>query len=123
MKRTGIFYVAYLLFWICLFILLKIVFLIFNADMVSELDTREISLIFIHGFKMDLSTSFYMMIIPTLLFIALPFTGWKITRIIINIYTYIFLVIFSLLITIDTELYNYWNFRLDRTPGLVKFQR
>ncbi|NOY38294.1 MAG: sulfatase-like hydrolase/transferase [Chlorobi bacterium] len=116
MKKTILFYLKYPAFWIGYFLLLKVIFLLFNVKLTLSLPWKEIPLIFYHGFSMDLSAAFYALIFPTLMIILSPVISWKILRPVIDVYTVVFLSVISLLFVADLELYHYWNFRLDKTP-------
>ena len=70
----------------------------------------------LHGLHIDLSAMGYIVAIPALLITlivrgkALHYTLWG--------YTLLMLIISSLIIVVDLELYRHWNFRMDSTPLL-----
>ncbi|MGV3540042.1 MAG: LTA synthase family protein [Rufibacter sp.] len=65
---------------------------------------------------MDFSFAAYVSILPFLLFLLEVAFRKKVFLKIIHIFTYVLLVIISLLVTGDLELYSAWGFRLDSTP-------
>lgn len=103
----------YFIFWMIFFWLVKALFLVSNFDQSSQLSVGEISGIFWHGLKMDISIACYVLVIPGLLLgfqFFLP--SWFINRF-IWIYTIIFLIIASALVVLDLELYPYWGTRVN----------
>jgi len=103
----------YFIFWMIFFWLVKALFLVSNFDQSSQLSAGEISGIFWHGLKMDISIACYVLVIPGLLLgfqFFLP--SWFINRF-IWIYTIIFLIIASALVVLDLELYPYWGTRVN----------
>jgi phosphoglycerol transferase MdoB-like AlkP superfamily enzyme len=116
MRKVLRLYLFCLAFWLGYFLLQKVFFLLFNARLTLALPFKEIPLIFVHGFSMDLSVSFYAMIIPTLLIILSPLIQWNILKPVLYVYTAFFLGLITLVFVGDLELYHFWNFRLDKTP-------
>lgn len=70
-------------------------------------------LIFVKGFKLDLSLAAYLLLFPTLCILLLSVLKSNLDIQIIRVYTIILVPIISLLYIIDLELYNYWQYRLD----------
>ena len=112
------YFFAYGIFWILYFEFARILFLSFHHELSSALPFTDLLLILLHGFKMDLSMSGYLMLIPGLVLAASPYVNASITRKFLKIYTGIFLAIISFLTVSDMELYRHWGFRLDDTPLL-----
>ncbi len=75
-------------------------------------------LVFMYGARLDLSTAGYILIIPGLAIGITAYFNYKIIYHFINIYTFIILLITSLITIADMELYRHWGFRLDSTPLL-----
>jgi phosphoglycerol transferase MdoB-like AlkP superfamily enzyme len=116
MKVRIFFLLKYLCFWLSLFILGKIIFLLYEHDQSFALPLTDWFLILVHGFRLDLSTAGYFLLFPTLLIaITCPLKG-KPTYHILNIYTFILLIVFLLITLIDLEIYKYWGSRLDSAP-------
>ncbi len=70
----------------------------------------------LHGFKLDLSMTSYVLILPMLGSIIHYFVPGAWYSYFIRFYTLLLLIIFSLLVVVDMELYTHWGFRLDKTP-------
>ncbi len=71
-----------------------------------------------YGFRLDLSTGAYLMLIPGLIVTGGLFFNNKFLFKIIDYYVYIMLFIVLFLGIVDMELYSYWGFKLDITPVL-----
>ncbi len=112
MKKLIIAFFKYFLFWLAYFELSKIIFLLYNYHLTSTLSWPEISGIFIHGFKMDLSMVSYLLVLPG---IVLSFSFLITPRIlngIFKIYTYILLIFITLINLADIGLYRHWGTRV-----------
>lgn len=72
--------------------------------------------VFIHGLKMDISMASYLcLLLFTLLSISVVLANEVPTKIITWMTTF-FLVIFSIIMVADLELFKEWGFRIDSTP-------
>jgi len=106
----------YLLFWLALFLLGKILFLLYEHEQSFALPLTDWFLILLHGFRLDLSTGGYFLIFPALIIaVTCPWKGNPAYHI-INFYTIIFLILFLLITLVDLEIYKYWGSRLDSSP-------
>ncbi len=108
-------FLKYFLFWMIFFLVAKVFFLISNFDQSKLLSGSDVFGIFRYGFKMDMSTSCYLILIPGLLVafrIVLP--DWFLNRF-IRIYTIVFLIITSALVVLDLGLYPHWGTRVNVT--------
>jgi phosphoglycerol transferase MdoB-like AlkP superfamily enzyme len=106
-----------MLYWVSIFILYKILFVIYHFGKTDVLSGFDIAKIFLYGFRMDVAMSGYFMLLVGLLMIIF-FKSNKGLKISLSILTGLLLVITSLLVVIDMELYRIWGFRLDATPIL-----
>ena len=115
-NRLKLFF-SIILFWLTVFIVYKILFLTYHSDKTSELPFSDVLLIFLYGFRMDLSMTGYFLLPTGLLMIGfLKFNkGLKWSLNILHIFLLVFCTLF---VVIDLELYRLWNFRLDATPIL-----
>ncbi len=100
------------------FIVARFVFLFYQFDKSSNLPLIDWFLAMLHGSRLDMSMTGYLLLIPGLLFIATAWFRGKILSWIMSIYTVLMLLIISLLIVADVELYRHWGFRMDATPLL-----
>lgn len=67
---------------------------------------------------MDFSMIGYTLLIPSILFALSGYWNGKISRISLFIYHIIILLLFTIIIVADLELYRSWGFRIDGTPLL-----
>lgn len=118
MKKRLLFLILYGCFWLSFFFLSKLLFLVYQSDQSGELRAIEWILIFYHGLKLDLSATSYILVIPFLLTVFhLIFSGtWY--RYFLRFYSLTLLILISLIVVTDMELYTHWSFRLDKTPLL-----
>ncbi len=107
----------YYLYWIVYFIVLKLVFLVYYHSKSFELFDLWGG-IFLHGLRLDLSVSGYLLLLPILVSLGLFFIRPQAVHQFIKIYTYIIIVLFSLLAVSDLALYGEWGYRMDATPLL-----
>ncbi len=116
MKVRIVFLLKYLFFWLSLFILGKIIFLLYENKQSFALPLTDWFLILLHGFRLDLSTAGYLLLLPALIIaLTCPLKG-KPAYYIINVYTFILLIAFLLITLVDLEIYKYWGSRLDSAP-------
>lgn len=106
----------YALLWLGFYIVTKGFFLLYHFTLTKTLTFHEITKIFAYGFRMDMSATGYMLLLPGLTLVASPFLTRK-TFLVINKLIFILLALFVCFITVvDFELYLHWGFRLDLTP-------
>lgn len=105
----------YLFFWVFFFWLAKLLFMMYNLDQSIQLSTGEILGIYFHGFKMDLSTACYLLIIPGILTSMRSFITQNFINSFILIYTDTFLIIQSALVVLDMGLYPHWGTKVNVT--------
>lgn len=103
------------LFWLVFFILSRVFFLIYNFYLTIQLGFRETIQSFIHGFKLDLSLTGYLLFFLTLIMALNFFLSGKWLLRIIKGYQVIFIVLFAIITFIDVELYKNWGFHIDST--------
>lgn len=118
MKSRLVLFLKYYIFWICYFVFLKILFLIYYTGKASKLSISEICGVFLHGFRLDLSTATYIVSAFTLVLILFSFFSNKVLHIAYKIMTLFTLTLTTFIVIADLELYGFWGFRLDTTPLL-----
>jgi phosphoglycerol transferase MdoB-like AlkP superfamily enzyme len=118
MKRKLTTLLAYSIFWLLFFYFARVFFLIVQHKEASGLGFETLAGTFTHGIKLDISVTAYILAIPMLVLIpAIWFRGdWF--RHFVRYYTWIILLISSVIIVGDAKLYTYWGFRMDYTPLL-----
>ena len=106
----------YFLTWVLFFDLMRLVFLIYHADKTKHLSFHTIISAFWYGLRMDISVAAYILIpvcVLVLLSLFFRFFG-KVT--VYKIYTFIVLLLVTLISLADLEIYNTWGFRIDAEP-------
>ena len=107
MKLRLIFLLKYLVFWLLLFLLGKIAFLLYEHTQSFALPLTDWFRILQHGFRLDLSTAGYFLMLPTLILaLTSPFKG-RFAFVIISIYTFLMLIVFLVITLIDFEIYKF----------------
>ena len=104
----------YFVYWMFFFIISKLIFLTYHHTKTATLSIQEICKVILYGLRLDASFSGYLCILPFICFSFLSMV--PILKKVINIYTYVLIIILSLLTIADLELYTAWGFRLDATP-------
>lgn len=112
-KNRFLFYVTYFFLWVGYFVFARVFFLLFYIDKTKELHVTTILKTFLYGLRLDISFTAYLCVIPFLLFTSSVFIRVKNLSRILKIYTYILLLIVTLLLIIDASLYESWGVRLD----------
>lgn len=118
MKHRVKLFFSYCLFWLVFFFSGRLIFLIYYSELSADLDLSDILLSMAHGFRLDLSTMGYFMIIPGLILVVDSLIKPNIAKLSLNIYTIVILLISTFIVILDLEMYKHWSFRLDATPLL-----
>lgn len=103
-------------FWLVLFTLSRIIFLIYLHDQTSQLTWKEIFTPLFLGLRMDAAMAGYWLLLPGLIFMASAFISNRVVYFLQGIVTTILLLLSTLLIVADLELYTNWGFRINSTP-------
>jgi len=104
------------LYWLTFFVLGRILFLVYLHAQTSALALNEIITPLVLGLRMDAAMTGYWMLITGLIFTASPFISNRSVTIIQGGFTILFLVICSIIVVADVELYKHWGFRINSTP-------
>ena len=115
MKSRLLVSVAYLIGWTGWLLVCRLIFLIYQPQ-TSQLNTATVAGVFTNGLRMDLSTAGYLTVIPALLIALLP--NWSSSKLALSlrIITFIELIVVSLIMVADLEVFRTWGFHLDITP-------
>ena len=116
-KRLS-FFLFYTIFWLTYFYVAKLIFLFYEYSLSFQMPLSDWVRVFFYGSRIDISTVGYLLGIPALTLSFTAFIDSRHTARILNVYTIIILVITSVLIVADMELYRHWGFRMDSTPLL-----
>lgn len=116
MSKRIVFLLKTTLFWLILFALARALFECYNYACTKDLTISEISLTFLHGFRLDLSiTSYFLLLYGLLTALTVFIRGKRIVKV-VNTITILLILTTLLIIIVDVELYRNWGFRMDATP-------
>jgi phosphoglycerol transferase MdoB-like AlkP superfamily enzyme len=118
MKQRLRFFFRYAIFWIAYFILARFFFLIYENSSSLQLSFKETILVFVNGLRMDLSAAGYIMATVGLILTMTSITNGKWINKIMKPFTIFVLIVSSVIVVVDMELYKNWGFRMDATPLL-----
>jgi phosphoglycerol transferase MdoB-like AlkP superfamily enzyme len=111
-------------FWLIFFVFARMFFMLWQFGELKSLSLSLIAGTFIHGFKLDLSTASYMMLLPCLAMLPDLFFPGNWYKLFLRIYTFFLIIFFSCIIIGDAFVYSYWGFRMEfsimeylKTPG------
>ncbi len=115
MKKRLTAILGYAIFWLVFFFFARLFFIATHFREAAQFSAGSLAGTFLHGIMLDISATGYFFIIPALLMIpGVVFTG-KWFKIFIGWYTFLLIVVSSVIIVADTLLYKYWGFRMDYT--------
>ena len=103
----------YALFWLGFFEFARIYFLIVQHKEASEYHFITILQTFTHGFRLDLSATCYILLLPLLLSVAWTFVSGGWFKRFLKIYSFLIIVLLSGLVIADARIYSFWAFRLE----------
>jgi len=113
MKRKLIALLIYSLYWILFFIFARALFIMIQFRELISYSPSTIFGTFIHGFRLDLSTTAYILLIPMIVSAATVIFNGNWYRIFLRFYTYTLIIVFTGLVLGDAAIYSYWGFRLE----------
>jgi len=115
MKRRLTALLAYSVFWLIFFYFARLFFLVIHSKEASGLSLEILAGTFTHGIKLDISATAYILVIPLLASTLSVWIKGDWFRHFTRCYTWILLLISSVIIAGDARLYSYWGFRVDYT--------
>jgi len=118
MKQRFKLFGLYTLYWLAFFILARFLFLAYQYSLSTDLSIKEWLLSFFYGFRMDLSTTGYLLALLGLVLTFTTFVSGKWINRILKSITIIILTLCSCIVIADLELYSNWGYRMDSTPLL-----
>jgi len=118
MKKRLIALCYYAIFWLVFLFIARLFFIIVQYHDSFQNSLGELLATFRHGAALDISIVGYYLLVPVL--VAIPGTwfngNWY--KFFIRWYSYFLIVLSSIIIVSDANLYSYWGFRMDYTPML-----
>lgn len=112
--KTVITFVRYFIFWLLFFFIERAVFLLYNLKKIAADPALEIVKTFIYGLWMDASMAGYFTAIPLVITLVLWFIPkLEINRAYLKVYTYLVLVVCSLITVINFNIYREWGSKVN----------
>jgi phosphoglycerol transferase MdoB-like AlkP superfamily enzyme len=118
MKKRLISLGYYSVYWLGFFFLARLFFILVQSHNSFHYSFGELFATFLHGIRLDISTTGYYLLIPVLFAVPSVWLNGSWYRIVIRWYTYLLVVFSSVIVISDAFLYSYWGFRMDYTPML-----
>ncbi|MGL5682331.1 MAG: LTA synthase family protein [Marinifilaceae bacterium] len=116
MRSKLLFLFKTYIFWMCLSIMARVLFLFYQSEQTSLLQRSEVYMIFRKGLRMDLSLGAYIMLLFSVLMIASIWLKPRIMRYVYMVLTVVLLLFFCSVTTVNLELFSNWGFHMDTTP-------
>lgn len=115
-RKPLFFQPLYFVFWVLYFMVSRSVFMVYHLGKTQAITGSDVLQAFLYGSRLDFSFAAYLCVLPFLAaFVAALWKGFN-AAVSIRGYTYMMILILSLLLSADLELYANWGFRLDATP-------
>lgn len=104
------------IFWMAAMITARICFLVYNADLTTQLSWNDIAKSLLYGLRMDASMTGYILMVSGLILIVSVFVHRKWVGYLLHGFNFLMLLALCLAVVADLELYHHWGFRLNTTP-------
>lgn len=109
-------FILMILFWLSYMMVSRGIFLLYNHTLTGDLKPGDVLLSMLYGFWMDGSISGYFVAFAGLLLTISALLPGRWIHVTLASTTITLLVLSSLIVVIDMELYRNWGFRLNTTP-------
>ena len=115
-RLVALFY--YVIFWMVFFYFARLFFILMQYRDAFQNRPGDLLAAFWYGSKLDISTTGYFLIIPVLAAIPGVWFNGNWYKYFIRWYSYLLIIVSSVILISDANLYSYWGFRMDFTPML-----
>lgn len=113
MKQRLVFLLKYLLFWLFLFFVVRILFYVYNVGSWQTASFGNIAKSFFYGLRMDVSMASYIAALSNVILALLVFVDSAILKRIFQVLTFLLVPLFVLMIVSDVEVYRNWGYKMD----------
>lgn len=114
MLKSFIVFGRFFLFWICFFLLDRMIFLIYFADSISDIGFKEIISTFFYALRLDASMAAYISVLPLIIYLVLLFfPKLKINTFLAKGYTVLLIAVFSIISAANLNLYREWGTKIN----------
>ncbi|MGE0771806.1 MAG: hypothetical protein AB7K37_08855 [Cyclobacteriaceae bacterium] len=107
---------ALAVYWMVFFTVARITFLVYEFPLSKTLSFHELLMPLALGLRMDASMASYWLILVGLLFTASPLMSRTFLSVSTGVLVTFLLVLSTLIVVVDLELYRHWGFRMNTTP-------
>jgi len=105
-----------ILYWLGYMIVIRGIFLAYNHDLTAQLTALEIIETMLHGLRMDGSMTGYLLALSGLMLTISAVIPGRWVHATLTYTNLTLMVLASLVVVIDMELYRHWGFRINNTP-------
>lgn len=116
MKQRLLFLLKLAGFFLFYFFISRLYFQLYQFGDTQAVAFSELLLTYVHGIRLDLSLTGYILLLISLLTVLSAFMGKLWFGRVIHVLVFFFLALFSIIVIVDAELYQYWGFRMDTSP-------
>jgi phosphoglycerol transferase MdoB-like AlkP superfamily enzyme len=114
MLKSFFVFARFFLFWILFFFLERLIFLIYFADRLTNIEIGEIAVTFFYALRLDASMIAYLSVIPLIVYLILLFIPrYKFPENIGKYYVIFFVFFFSILSIFNLNLYREWGSKIN----------
>ncbi|HJV34873.1 LTA synthase family protein [Geomonas sp.] len=113
LKQFSAFLVPYATFWLVYFLICRLAFVLYHGSKLAGFSASTVAGIFAFGAYADLSTACYLASIPYLIWFANSLFPFGAARALIKGYSYLFIVLASLICVGDLQIYREWGTKLN----------
>lgn len=113
MRSHIIYLLKFYLFWIVVFFFNRLAFVLFFLKGFKPAGVKITLLSFVYGLKLDASAAAYLFALPFLVFIVQMFFKRNFYSTFLQVYTFIMLIVISLISAGDLGIYQNWGTRLN----------
>lgn len=115
LNKLSIIVTTFLLYLGIFLFIQKPIFMIYNAGDAGLMTFHNLLDIYYNGIALDLAASAYLVAIPwCILLVSLFLPSFRYVRV-LKIYNLVMALLLSIIIVVDTSLYEFWMFKLDST--------
>ena len=115
MKSLVVCLIRQYLFWMAFFALLRIVFLVYQLPLIrlEGIPAGEVLSTFWHALILDTSAACYLLALPMIMLTLQGLFSWPLMNIVNKVYTFLVIMLYSLVTAAELELYPEWKSKLN----------
>lgn len=102
---------------LAVFMLQKPLFMLYNIDAAEGVGFSDYLMVILHGLKLDLTVTSYLMMLPTVVVLLTYFIKLPVRKILVAYY-FILMLVVSIIFVADCTMYEFWKFKLNSSVFL-----